>query len=419
MSAWDLGVRAVARCDALGVHPYSEEDGRLVRRFLTGAHAAALSEVRRWMVEAGMGVRLDGAANLIGRYEGSAPGQPALMIGSHIDTVRDGGRYDGALGIMLGIDCVEALSAQGRRAPFAIEVAAFGDEEGSRFPASMSCSRAIAGTLDATVLEVRDSDGVTMAEARARFDPPPPDIAEAARKPGEVFAYLEAHIEQGPVLEAEGLPVGIVTAIAAQERLLVRLTGTAGHAGTTPMRLRRDPGPGAAEIVLAVERICSASEGLVGTVGRMSASPGAFNVIPAYVEISLDVRAPTASRRDEAVARIVSEIEAVAARRRLSVDVEPVQRLEECPSDPELVRILEAAVQAVGVRPRRLPSGAGHDAMAIASLCPTAMLFIRCKDGISHSPAEAVSPEDARVAAEAMLAFIDRLAARERGDEGP
>jgi allantoate deiminase len=361
-----------------------------------------------------MSVRRDAAGNLVGRYECETPDAPALLIGSHIDSVRNGGRYDGALGVMLGIDVVQVLNATGRRLPFAVEVIAFGDEEGSRFPASMVCSRAVAGTVDPQVMEMADAEGVSLAEAFAAFGLDPTRLEEAARKPGQVLAFLEAHIEQGPVLEAEGLALGVVTAIAAQKRLMVRFTGMAGHAGTTPMRLRKDPGPAAAEAILALERICSsAQDGLVGTVGRITALPGAFNVIPGAVEFSMDIRAEVAATRDAAALAVTAEIEAIAARRGLTVSVSLMQDLAASPCDPALTALLEEAVAATGQPPRRLPSGAGHDAMVIADLCPTAMLFIRCEGGISHNPREAVSDADCAVAAEAMLGFVDRLAARD------
>ncbi len=422
MNGWDaLGARAVRRCDLMGAPPYSEEADQLVRRFLTPAHDAALETLGEWMSAAGMSVRRDAAANLIGRYEATTPGAPALMIGSHIDTVRNGGRYDGALGVMLGIDCVEALALAGRRLDFAIEVIAFGDEEGSRFPAAMACSRAVAGTVDPAVLSMRDPEGVSLGEALAGFaghDGVP--ITEAARAPSEVLAFLEAHIEQGPVLEAEGLALGVVTAIAAQKRFQVRLTGTAGHAGTTPMGLRRDPAPAAAEAILAVERLCAGGrDGLVGTVGRIAARPGAANVIPGAVEFTLDIRAETSPTRDAAAEAIISEIKAVAERRGLGLSIELLQDLPASPCDPALTQLLEDAVRAVGVTPRRLPSGAGHDAMVMADLCPTAMLFIRCEGGVSHNPAEAVDPADAALAARAMLAFIDALDLKQQGGERP
>ncbi|NQE62544.1 allantoate amidohydrolase [Caulobacter sp. RHG1] len=412
---FEIGARAKTRCDALGAPPYSEAEGQLTRRFLTAAHGAALDALTRWMLEAGMSVRRDAAANLIGRYEGETPGAKALIIGSHIDSVRNGGRYDGPLGIVLGVDVVEALSRAGRRLPFAIEVVAFGDEEGSRFPASMSCSRAIAGTLDASALDMKDAEGVSVAEALAAFGGDPANIASAARKREDVLAFLEAHIEQGPVLEAEGLALGVVTAIAAQKRLMVRIEGTAGHAGTTPMNLRKDPGPAAAEAMLTLERICRAgTDGLVGTVGRMTALPGAFNVIPGAVEFSMDIRAETSATRDEAVLTIGAEIHAIAAKRGLSATVTLMQALAESPCDPSLMNLLEQALRDLDLPLRRLPSGAGHDAMVMADLCPTAMLFIRCEGGISHNPAEAVTEADCALAAQAMLHFIDKLERRER-----
>lgn len=412
---FDIGSRAKRRCDLLGVSPYTEVEGQLTRRFLTPAHEAALTALSGWMLEAGMSVRRDAVANLIGRYEGELPGAKALIIGSHIDSVRNGGRYDGPLGIMLGIDIVEALNRAGRRLPFAIEVVAFGDEEGSRFPASMSCSRAIAGTLDPSALEMKDAEGVSVAEALKVFGGDPDNIASAARKPQDVLAFLEAHIEQGPVLEAEGLALGVVTAIAAQKRLMVRIEGAASHAGTTPMNLRKDPGPAAAEAILALERICRAgTDGLVGTVGRMTALPGAFNVIPGAIEFSMDIRAETSATRDDAVLTISAEIHAIAAKRGLRAEVSLMQALAESPCDPSLMGLLEEALAELSLPARRVPSGAGHDAMVMADLCPTAMLFIRCEGGISHNPAEAVTEADCALAARAMLLFIDKLERRER-----
>ncbi|MFC4444123.1 allantoate amidohydrolase [Caulobacter henricii] len=413
--AFDMGGRAKARCDLLGVPPYSEVDGQLTRRFLSPAHDAALDTLSLWITEAGMTVRRDAAGNLIGRYEGASPDAPALLIGSHIDSVRNGGRYDGPLGILLGVDLIEALHDAGRRLPFALEVIAFGDEEGSRFAASMSCSRAVAGTLDpAAVLGMIDAEGVTLAQAFTAFGLDPARITEAARKPSDVIAFLEAHIEQGPVLEAEGLALGVVTAIAAQKRLMVRISGMAGHAGTTPMPLRKDPGPAAAECILALERICRAgTDNLVGTVGRMTALPGAFNVIPGAVEFSMDIRAETSATRDAAVEAITTEIHTIAARRGLTATVTLMQALDESPCDPDLTALLESAVGDLGLPVRRLPSGAGHDAMVMADLCPTAMLFIRCEGGISHNPAESVTEADCALAAQAMLAFVERLADRD------
>ncbi len=405
------GARAVARCDALGVAPYSDMPGGLYRGYLTPAYRAAQEALAGWMEEAGMAVRRDAAANLIGRYDGQSADAPALLIGSHLDSVRDGGRYDGPLGIMLGVEAVAALHATGRRMPFAIEVIAFGDEEGSRFPAAMLTSRAVAGTLDAGALDLTDQDGVHLGDAV--------DITRylgAARARGETLAYLEAHIEQGPVLEAEGLAVGTVTGIAAQLRYRVQVVGMAGHAGTTSMTLRRDALTGAAAMLLAVEDVARADESdLVATVGWIAAAPGAINVIAGSAAFTLDIRSGDAARRDRAAAAIRARIMSIAAGRDLSVSIDLIHDLPPSPCDPQLMDVMDAAMAAAGQPPRRLVSGAGHDAMIMAALCPTAMLFIRCKGGISHNPAEHVDPADADIALAVMLGFIERLGAAHGG----
>jgi allantoate deiminase len=414
------GARAVERCNRIGVAPYSDDPAGLYRGYLTPAYAAAQAKVAEWMREAGMAVRLDPAANLVGRYEGTGDGPP-LIVGSHLDSIRDAGRYDGPLGIMLGIECVAALHAQARRLPFPIEVYAFGDEEGSRFPAAMLTSRAVAGALDPAALGVADADGIGLAEALATHwarlsgwpggVPAAQPYAEARH--GPALAYLEAHIEQGPALEAAGLPIGTVTGIAAQIRFGCRVEGVAGHAGTNSMDLRRDALAGAAAMVLAAERI--AGEGprdLVATVGRMDVFPGSANVVPGAVAFTLEVRAASGATRDSAAAAILAECEALAAARRLGFAHGTLQDLAASPCDPELVALMDDSVAAAGVAPMRLVSGAGHDAMILAGLCPTAMLFVRCRDGISHNPAEHVAVEDAEVAFVAMRGFLDRLAAR-------
>lgn len=400
------GTRAVERCRALGQAPFSDMAGGLYRAWLTPAYRAAREQLCVWMVEAGMTPRVDAAANLIGRYEGTGDGPP-LIIASHLDSVRDGGCYDGPLGIMLGVECVAALAASGRRMPFPIEVIAFGDEEGSRFPAAMLTSKAVAGVLG-DVPAMADRDGVTLAQALAGFGSAP-DRLEEARHPG-ALAYLEAHIEQGPVLEAEGLALGVVTGIAAQLRISAVVRGLAGHAGTSSMPLRRDALAGAAEMVLAIETIARADQSdLVATVGRLEALPGAANVIPGEVRFTIDVRSGDPARRDRAAEEILAALPAIAERRGLSVGVEQVHDLPASPCDPALMDLLEAALVAEGHPARRLVSGAGHDAMIMAALAPTAMLFIRCRDGISHNPSEDVTPADADAALAVMLGFITRL----------
>jgi len=432
------GARAVARCDELGVAPYSDTPDGLFRGYLTSAHKAALTAIGAWMVEAGMRVRLDPAANLIGRYEGASEGAPALVFGSHVDSVRDAGRYDGPLGVMLAIEVVARLA--GRRLPFAIEIYAFGDEEGSRFPASMLCSRAVAGTLAAEALEVTDRDGIGLGAALSAFRHPGlvpgsserqaphasgqgegwtpdqvrgDDYLEARRVPSEILAFVEPHIEQGPVLEAEGLAVGVVTGIAAQLRFQATVTGTAGHAGTTSMGLRRDALPAAAEMVLAVEREALAAGGdVVATVGRLTVAPGAVNVVPGEVAFSIDVRSGDERARNQAAEDIRDEIAAIADRRRVDLRIEQVQDLPATPCDPGLMALMDAALARAGQPPKQLVSGAGHDTMVIAALAPVVMLFLRSPGGISHNPAESVSVSDADTALDVLGHFIDLLEER-------
>ncbi|CAN5291833.1 allantoate amidohydrolase [soil metagenome] len=423
------GARAVARCDVLGQAPYSDMAGGLYRGYLTPAYVAAQDALAGWMAEAGMSVRRDPAANLIGRYEGTDPAAPALLIGSHLDSVRDGGRYDGPLGIMLGVEAVAALHAAGRRMAFPIEVIAFGDEEGSRFPAAMLTSRAVAGTLDPAALEMADGEGVTLEAALLGLPPFVPSEVEgharsagastslgtngylgAVRTPGTARAYLETHIEQGPALEAAGHAIGTVTGIAAQLRDQARVTGIACHAGTASIPLRRDALAGAAEMLLAIEDIArrDASD-LVATVGKIEALPGAANVIPGEARFTIDIRSGDAARRDRAASAILARLRDIGKARDLGFEATLIHDLPASPCDPALMDLIDDATAAVGQPCHRLVSGAGHDAMVMAALCPTAMLFVRCKGGISHNPAEHVDPADTEIALQVMLGFIERL----------
>lgn len=405
------GARAVERCDLLGVAPYSDMPDGLFRAYLTPAHRAAAQMLMQWMGDAGMAARMDAAGNIIGRYEGHDKNAPALLIGSHIDSVRDAGRYDGPLGIMLGIELVDHLRRSGTALPFAVEVIAFGDEEGSRFPAAMLTSRAVAGTLAPTALAIADGDGVSLTDALAAFTGTAiSDFLSAARAPGDILAYLETHIEQGPVLESRGLAVGTVTGIAAQLRLSATVTGQANHAGTTTMALRHDAMAGAAEIMLAIERIArDDGSDLVATVGQVAALPGAPNVIAGQVRFTIDVRSGDAARRDRAAAAIRDAADAIVARRGLAFTMDQIHDLPASPCDPALMAAMDAAIAASGQPTARLVSGAGHDAMVMAALCPTAMLFIRCRDGISHHPAEHVDAADVQIALEVMIDFAQRL----------
>ncbi len=409
------GVRAVERCDLLGLSPHSSEAGTLTRTYLTPAHKSASAQIAQWMREAGMSTRTDPAGNLIGRYEGLHADAPALIFGSHVDSVRNAGHYDGPLGIMLGIECVAKLSEAGRRFAFAIEVIAFGDEEGSRFPTAMLTSRAFAGTAPADALEICDTDGISVRQALIDFGLDPAAFFEARRDPASVLAFVEAHIEQGPVLEAEDLPVGMVAGIASQLRYRATLKGMAAHAGTAAMHLRSDALAAAAQCVAAVEKIGQRlPPDLVATVGRMVVIPNAPNVVPGEVRFTLDVRAGSKEARDRAANDICTGIEQICDARGIGHLVERMLDLPPSPCDPALSATMLAAISAAGVHPRTLVSGAGHDAMILSALCPTAMLFLRCKGGISHNPAESVDPADVQIAADVLMEFINKFAAQQQ-----
>jgi len=399
--------RILERCEALA--RCSEQPDGLTRVYLSPELRAASTLVLQWMREAGMAARLDAMGNVVGRYEGERPGSPCLMLGSHLDTVRDAGKYDGMLGVVTGIECVATLAARKVRLPFAVEVIGFADEEGVRFNATLLGSHAVAGDFDRAHLERTDAAGKTLREALIDFGLDPGAIGQAARRRDELLAYAELHIEQGPVLEAERLAVGVVTAINGGNRLAVDLAGMAGHAGTVPMRLRRDALAGAAECVLAVERIVSAEPELVGTVGRIEALPGAINVIPGRARFSVDVRAPTDGQRERALGAIRDAFAEIASARGLTLGFTPVWEAKTAICAPWLQDQIAASIESEGMPVRRLPSGAGHDGMAMIAIADIGMLFVRCKGGISHHPAESISEEDAAVAARVFLSFIEHF----------
>jgi allantoate deiminase len=382
--------------------------GALTRLYLTPEHKAAALQVSAWMREAGMKTEIDAAGNVVGRYEGAGgAGAPALLLGSHIDTVRNAGRYDGNLGVVVAIQAVAELHARGERLPFAIEVIAFGDEEGVRFPVTLTGSRAVAGTVDPLALDAEDADRVSLREALRTFGCNSDALPRVARRPENVLAYVEVHIEQGPVLEAEGLPVGVVTAINGASRFTAEVEGAAGHAGTVPMALRRDALAAAAEMVLLVERLATETGDLVATVGRIEATPGAVNVIPSGARFTIDIRSPSDETRTLAVARLREGMEELAGRRGIGFRLDKTYDEAAAVCAPWLVAQLEAAVaRAAGLHPRRLPSGAGHDGLAMIALCPIGMLFVRCAGGISHNPAESITTEDADVAACVLLDLL-------------
>ena len=396
------GRRLMARLDAFAA--FSDEPRRLTRLFLSDAHRRAAEAFIGWCGEAGLEARIDAAGNVVARYEGRRAGAPALMLGSHIDTVRDAGRYDGNYGALAALAVVETLAERGERLDHAIEIVAFGDEEGVRFRTTLTGSRALAGTYPEDALDQRDSAGVSMREALKAFGGDP-ERAGSIRRTG-VAAFVEAHIEQGPILEAEGLPLGIVTAINGATRLEVGVDGVAGHAGATPMRLRRDALTAAAETALAIEARARSEADLVATVGRFDVWPDATNVIPGHVQFSIDIRSPDDARRAAARIDLEQLIGAIAAARGVSVSVAIPHDASAFACDRSIIADLKKAVEAVGVPPRLLPSGAGHDTMVMGKLCRAGMLFVRCKGGVSHNPLELITVEDCALGLKALTRFV-------------
>lgn len=382
----------------------------LTRLPFTPAHRAAVAMVGDWMRAAGLAVSLDAAGTLIGRREGP-PGARTLLIGSHLDTVRDAGRFDGAFGVLAGIAAVEALGDIAL--PFAIEVLGFADEEGVRYPVTLTGSRAIAGSLDPAILhDARDADGISFAEALTSFGGDPAAIGALARDPAGVMAYLEPHIEQGPVLERAGLRIGVVSAINGATRMRFVVHGRPGHAGTEPMAGRRDALVAAAEMVGAVRTIGLAHASLTATVGQMTVLPGAANVVPGEVRFSLDLRAPDDALRAQALAEIRSALWAIAQTHHVDCVGEIVHEADAARCDADWQARLHQAAAGLGEPTITLPSGAGHDAMVMGALCPVAMLFARCREGLSHHPDEFLAPEDGdatlRILVRTLLAAADQ-----------
>jgi allantoate deiminase len=389
--------RVLERCDELA--RFSEEEGLITRWYGSRSLVEAAGAVAGWMEEAGMAVRRDAVGNVIGRAGGGAG---TFVLGSHIDTVRDAGRYDGPLGVILAIEAAE----QAGDLPFAVEVVAFADEEGGRFPLSFLGSRGWAGLLGVEDGDVTDSEGDSLAGAVRAMGGDPAAIGTRSA-PADLLGYLEVHIEQGPVLQDQDLPVGIVTEIAAQSRGNIDLHGMAGHAGNTPMRLRRDALAGAAELVLEVERLARETDGLTATVGRIRVDPNVGNVIAGRARFSYDVRHQDGAVRDQARDRIMEAARAVADRRGLQLDWQRRDDIAPVPMSVLLRERLARACGEAGVRPFELGSGAGHDAVTASQLTPeVAMLFVRCKDGISHNPAESVREEDVAVALDVVTRFL-------------
>jgi beta-ureidopropionase / N-carbamoyl-L-amino-acid hydrolase len=385
----------------------SESPDALTVTYLTPAHRAVAAKLRDWMQAAGMRVEMDALGNLIGRYAGSDPKAKTLIVASHYDTVVNAGKYDGRLGLLTPLVLIEHLQRSGKRLPFNIELIAFSEEEGQRFPAAFIGSAALTGKFDPTMLETRDAAGLRLGDVMREAGLDPDEIPKLTRRSQDLLGYLEVHIEQGPVLLNEGLPLGVVTSITGPLRYEVTITGEAGHAGTVPMAMRRDAATAAAEILLYVDQRCRAVPGLVGTVGKLGVPGGAINIIPGRCEFSIDIRAADDSVRDAAGAEIVAEIARIAARRNIRAETKEILRMASVRCSPRLQELLSDAIARAGIKPYRLASGAGHDAMMFDGITDLAMLFVRCGNGgVSHNPRETVSAEDADLGARVLLDAI-------------
>jgi allantoate deiminase len=414
----DTATTVMERCDLLA--NISEEPGLIVRPYGSQAMNEANNIVSGWMRAAGMTTRRDSIGNLIGRYEGT--GEKTLILGSHLDTVRDAGKYDGILGVMVALACVQQLHDLSERLPYAVEVVAFADEEGLRFGTTFLGSSVYAGAFDGKRLSLEDKKGTTLREAVRAFGGDPDALESDGRGGEDLLGYCEVHIEQGPVLEQKDLPVGLVTAINGQSRIKVGFTGQAGHAGTVPMEGRRDALCAAAESVLEIESAAKGEPEAVATVGEIKAFPGAINVIPAEATHSLDLRHPDDASRERLRDHLERRAKEIAASRGCHSSWELRQETPAVPADSKLSALVAKTVEDSGLPVHRLPSGAGHDAAQMAALTPMAMLFVRCKEGISHNPAESVRREDVGAAIEVMSRFLRIMAeselAGERRDTG-
>ncbi len=405
------------RAEALAAHsdPGYAELGQLTVTYLTDAHRACARMIERWMTDAGFDrVATDPVGNVVGVYDGTTPGARRLMTGSHYDTVRNGGRHDGRLGILVPIACVEALHRAHRRLPFAIEVVAFAEEEGQRYKATFLGSRAVIGRFDFAWLDQTDADGIAMRDAMRHAGLPatPDAIAAVGRDPSDYLGFVEVHIEQGPVLNDLGLPLGIVTSINGSVRYLCEVVGVASHAGTTPMDTRRDAVNAVAELALFLEARAASVPDLVGTIGMLAVPGGSTNVVPGRCHFSLDIRATTDAVRDACVVDVLERLKSVCERRGLGFRIEETMRAAACPSAADWQARWEAAVATLGLPVHRMPSGAGHDAMKLHEVMPQAMLFVRGENGgISHNPLESTTADDMQLAIEAFDALLHRLAA--------
>jgi allantoate deiminase len=395
----------IARCKQLA--SFSEDFGAIRRTFLSPPMRDCHREITTWLKAAGAEVTIDAAGNLRGFYPGAQSSAPRLLLGSHLDTVPNAGAYDGILGVVIAVALLESLDR--RQLPFAIEVAGFSEEEGVRFSLPFIGSRALVGRLDEELLDRRDANGISVRDAIKNFELNPADIPRAALS-DDTLAYLEFHIEQGPVLESLGRPLGTVDAIAAQTRMSFEFLGRANHAGTTPMHLRHDAIAAAAEWIVAVEREANNHPGVVATVGQVEAKPGATNVIAGEARVTLDVRHKSDDILNRAAETLVRLAHEIAERRGLTLQQSVLLSQRVVTMDPFLVDQIQEAIRSTGCQPHRMTSGAGHDAMILAERVPAAMIFLRSPGGISHDPAESVELEDVAKALECGLHLLDQLA---------
>ena len=407
----EFGHTIMAWSEMIGA--WSDEEDALTCAYMTAAHRQTANQLALWMRAAGMQVAIDAVGNVVGRYQSANPAAKTLLTGSHYDTVCNGGKYDGRVGILLPIAIVKYLHERGEKLPFHLEIIAFSEEEGVRFKSTFLGSNAITGQFDLAVLDKTDDAGMTMRAALSAAGHDVARIPAIARNPADILGFVEVHIEQGPVLLGRDLPVGIVTSIAGSCRYQVELSGVASHAGTTPMHMRKDAAAAAAEIILYVEQRCARVPSLVGTVGQLQVPHGSVNVIPGACQLSLDIRAADDATRDAAVADIVQQIHAICQRRHIEVSLTMTMSTPAAPCAPWLMQQLAAATARAGVPVFELPSGAGHDAMALAKMTDVAMLFTRCGNGgISHNPLESMTADDADISAQILLDFLRHFQAR-------
>lgn len=384
--------------------------GGVTRRALSTEDKKGHELVVGWMKECGMKVRYDHFGNLIGRKDGIDPYLSPVVIGSHIDSVKNGGRFDGVIGVLGGIEIAQVLKEEGAVHERPLEVIAFCEEEGSRFNDGLFGSRGMIGKITQEDLQRTDEKNVSRFEALAQFSDEidPQKIEESILKTGEIYAFLEMHIEQGPYLEEENFPVGVVTHIAGPHWMTFTLTGEAGHAGTVPMHLRKDPVPAVAEIILFIDQLCKelANKETVGTVGIVETKPGGSNIIPAEVKFSLDLRDIDLERREALYQKIIAKIEDVCSKRKVHWQVQDGMRVPPVPCAPKMVEQLAASVNALGQTPKKMISGAGHDAMLLAEITEIGMLFVRCKKGISHQPEEWADKDDIGLGTDVLLETV-------------